>query len=210
MFTRHLIAALALTTLSFTAGCAADASGQQGEGTSSTASAASADRIVEASAATRAATGIAYYDIDATGNWKAFGADGAAIATFDVSNEAGKSVLRISTSGRQVEILYSIHTAGSVGIEGTVDGTPFSVIFAKDGNPIGDAPKSIGPAFDAILRGLSSDLSVNHPGGREHRIRHFTESAYCAGLWDAVEGAQRAHEWFSVWMLSQHYGAVCT
>ena len=214
MYTKHWMAALTLATLSLTAGCAADASDKQGEGTSSlqgTSSTASANTVFEASAATRAATGIAYYAFDPSRNGKAFAADGSVIATFDVSSTAEKSVLRVGAYGRQIEIVYSIQDAVSVGVEGTVDGTPFNVSFSKDGSVTGDAPKNIDPAFDAILQGLGRDSMASIPShhGLNTRIRPLMSAAYCGGLWDAIEGAQNAGEWLSVALLTSHYAAVC-
>jgi hypothetical protein len=201
MRTTHWIAALALTTLSVTAGCAVDASGTPGGDTSSTAS---ADRVVAASPATLGATGIVYYALDASGNWKAFGADGAVIASFDASSEAGKSVVRIDAHGRQVEIVYSIQTAGGVGIDGTVDGAPFSMSFPKNGGPIGGAPKNVDPALDAIFEGASRDLSANDrsagPNTGFYRVAKM--SAYCGGVWDAVSLATDAGDWFAARMLT--------
>lgn len=204
MHTRHWIAALALTTVSFAAGCAVDATGNQGDGTSSTAS---ADTVFEASASTRAATGIAYYAFKATGNGKALAADGAAIATFDVASESAKSVLRIDAHGRQVEIVYAIETAANIGVDGTVDGTPFHLTFAKDGTPTGGAP-AIDPALNAVLRGMSNDLMAKGRGRTTHPAP-LMPSSYCGGLWDAIEGAQRAGEWLSVALLVSHWRLVC-
>ena len=207
MNTTHWIAALALTSLSFAAGCGADASDKKGEGTSIT------DTVVEASAATQAATGIAYYAFDPSRNAKAFAADGSVIATFDVSSEAGKSVLRVGAYGRQVEVVYSINAAGSVGVDGTANGTPFSVSMAKDGSVTGNAPKNIDPAFDAIFQGFSRDMIArNQPSNntRIHPLLMPIHSAYCDGLSDAMGAAWNAGEYFAATMLSAEWNLNCT
>jgi hypothetical protein len=150
---------------------------------------------VEASAATRAATGITHYVIDATNGWKAFGANDAEIATQVVSKEArGKGVLRAGTHDKRVEITYSIESDGTnVVIDAVVNGTPSKVAFSKDGGLVGEGlKKTVDPAINDMFGSIGGDLMALRGAPR------ITERVYdqyrCGGILDAARGANRAGE----------------
>jgi hypothetical protein len=167
---------------------------------------------VEASAATQAATGITNYVFDAASGWKAFGPNDTEILTQVVSKEErGKSVLRVDMHGKRVEITYSIEVDNnSVVIAAVVNGTPSTVAFPKDGGLIGEGfSKTADPAINEMFRSIDSDLMARRGAPSRDATRRFTESAYCGGLTDAIDAAERAHEWLAMYMLSGEHDKHC-
>jgi hypothetical protein len=167
------------------------------------------DRI-EASADTRAATGITHYVFQTNGGWKAFEVNGTEIAEYKPSSEAlQNSLLRVGWPGQEIEILYSIRKPDGLTIDGTLNGSRFAVTFAQDGTLLGDPPKlNIDPTFHKLFRGIGRDLKANKGTGNTG-ARPLMSSAACGGLYDAIQGAMRAHEWLSIMLLVNEYGTLC-
>jgi hypothetical protein len=170
---------------------------------------------VAASAATRAATGITHYMFDASGGWKAFGANDTEIVTHTASKEPrGKGVLRVDTHDRRVEITYSIEVDNNIVIDAVVNGVPSKVTFSKDGELVGEGlKKTLDPTINETFRSISGDLKAQRAvrsTGAGTGVATAAISAYCGGLLDAYEGAWRAGEFLSCALINRRFIIDCT
>jgi len=166
---------------------------------------------VEASAATQAATGITHYVFDATGCWKAFGANDAEIATQVVSKEVrGKGVLRVDTHDRRVEITYSIERDNNnIVIDVVVNGIPSKAAFSKDGGLGGEGlKKAVDPAINEMFGFIGSDFMALRDT-RRRGVTRLADEHYCGGLLDAITGAFRAGELLAFSLLCAEYDFRC-
>jgi len=117
--------------------------------------------VFEASPDTRAKTGITRYVLDSEGNGAALAEDGTVIVSFAETREKTHVIL-IHALGRQVEMIFTVQkTTSGLGLEGTVDGTPFGLSVAKDGSRTGVAPK-LDPAFEPICRAITADFGESN------------------------------------------------
>jgi hypothetical protein len=118
--------------------------------------------VIEASDATRTATKIAYYTVDAAGHGKAFAIDGAVLATFDTAKEEKGYALHLTANGASADIHYTITTSASgVTVDGTADAVPFSASFDASGRPLEGAQRAVlDPSLDRVLRAFRGDLET--------------------------------------------------
>lgn len=168
---------------------------------------------IEASAATHAATGITHYVFDSAAGWKAFGGNDAEIVSQVVSKEArNKGVLRVHSHDKHVEITYSIerHENHFV-IDTVVNDTPSKVTFSQDGELISKGLKeTVDPVFNEIFRSIDSDWKEMVTNRRQSIKTPIAEADgsdvnYCLGLYDAIQGARKAYEFWAEAILEYQF-----